>query len=309
MEPKQTSNERFTCSICGKDSGNRKSQLRHISYCRRVKAQGGVKSRKRSCVACTKAKTQCDLRQSCSRCTTRNLSCVYEGPRTLETNVPEPVAGRLLENGTNQGGDVPLISSSSDVATSALMDVYETAITPYPLQSSDCNIQDILSLDLPGGNWDLQFSEFLPEHTGFPFLGSAPYSVQSSPRLLQTGPSPVSTNFHVGDNLPYYRMYNQPVPKAPIAFAPRKSHKSQFSLNRNYILCTLPTYPSMMLSNNSDIPPPFIHPHFNDRKALSGALGICANLVRWTSHKTEDNAVHIWRCIRMEIDRLLSDIQ
>ncbi|APA08883.1 hypothetical protein sscle_04g036530 [Sclerotinia sclerotiorum 1980 UF-70] len=307
MEPKQTVSEKFTCNICGKDCGNRKSQLRHIFYCRRVKAQGGVKSRKRSCVPCTKAKTQCDLRQRCSRCTTKNLSCVYEGPRILETNVPKPVAGKLLENGTNQVAGIPFVSSSSDVATSALMDVHETAISPYALQSSDINIQDILSLDLPGENWDVNFSDFLPEHTGFPSLGSAPYYIQSSPQLLQPEPSPISTNFHLRGGLPYYRMYNQPVPKAPIAFAPRKSPRSQFSLNRKHILCTLPTYPSMMLPSNSDIPPPFIHPHFNDRNSLSGALGVCASLVRWTSHKTEDNAVHIWRCIRMEINRLCAE--
>ncbi|KAJ8058976.1 hypothetical protein OCU04_011959 [Sclerotinia nivalis] len=307
MEPNQTASEKFTCSICGKDCGNRKSQLRHTSYCRRVKAQGGVKSRKRSCLACTKAKTQCDLHPTCSRCTTRNLSCVYrEGPQLSGSNIPEPVVGKLLENDTNQVEEVPLISSSSDVAAPAL-DIYETAITSYPLQSSDINTQDILSLDLLGESWDLQISDFLPEHTGFPFLGTTPYSTQPSPRLVQTESSPIFTNFQVKDNWPYYRLYNQPAPKAPIAFAPRKSSKSQFSLNRNYILCTLPTYPSMMLPSNGDIPPPFIHPHFNNRKALPGPLGICATLVRWTTIKDKDSAVHIWRCIRMEIDRLCAE--
>jgi hypothetical protein len=54
-----------------------KQTARHIRYCR-TKSEGGVSVRRKSCVACIKAKTRCDITSpSCSRCSNKGLRCLY----------------------------------------------------------------------------------------------------------------------------------------------------------------------------------------------------------------------------------------
>lgn len=101
-------------------------------------------------------------------------------------------------------------------------------------------------------------------------------------------------------------IFRQPTLKAPKAFQVRKLRHREFSLNRNYVLSTLRSYPSMLLGSK---PPPFIHPESmvdisTGNKNLPGPLAACAVLVRWFLVKDKSNDIFIWNCIRMEQEKL-----
>ncbi|KAK8907958.1 hypothetical protein QC760_003831 [Botrytis cinerea] len=303
MESSQYPRENFACSVCGKNCGNKKSQLRHVSYCKKVKSRGGVKSRKRACSACTKAKTQCDLiHPSCSRCSRKSLGCIYEGPQLSRREVLEPEEKRHAGNDADQIEELSLIlSSSQNVASPVLLDIHEASVASYPFQIPDPIAEDALNLELPDQDWNLDIEEYAPGDMDISVFSKP---TRYSPRLSPIDLSPGLTSYQPKDSVPYYRLYNQPVPRAPKAFTLRKLSNKQFSLNESYILSTLPTYPSMLHPKNDDGLPPFIHPHFNNRKALPAPLATCAILVNWISAKTEDNVLFIWNCIRMEIDKI-----
>lgn len=82
----------FSCTICGKqatsgrsaqEEGSRRelttdpdaANKRHIRYCRR-KSATGPRSRTKSCHACVRAKTRCELDfTGCERCTQKGIAC------------------------------------------------------------------------------------------------------------------------------------------------------------------------------------------------------------------------------------------
>ena len=85
-------------SNCVKD----KQFSRHVRYCR-AKLQDGVSPRRKSCNACIKAKTRCDLSlPSCSQCRNKSRQCLY---RFL--NAPSSVGDRV-------GGLVPRLDVALD---------------------------------------------------------------------------------------------------------------------------------------------------------------------------------------------------
>ncbi|KAF7926674.1 uncharacterized protein EAE97_010183 [Botrytis byssoidea] len=303
MESNQSPHEKFMCSVCGKNCGSKKSQLRHISYCKRVKSRGGVRSRKRACSACTKSKTQCDLiHPSCSRCLKKSLGCVYEGPHFPRGKNLESEVGNHTDTGANQIEEASLISSSSqDNTAPVLPDIHEASMVSNPLQISGVTTDGTMNLELPNENWNLDTEDCFPEHL-YVSVFSTP--TQYSARLLPIEPSPIFASYQPKNSGSFYRLYDQPIPTAPKAFALRRPSNNQFSLNRSYILCTLPTYPSMLLPSNDDGLPPFIHPHFSSRKALPAPLATCVTIIQWISMKNKDNVLFIWGCIKMEIDRI-----
>lgn len=89
------------------------------------------------------------------------------------------------------------------------------------------------------------------------------------------------------------------------------SHKS--SLHRSYLLCTLRSYPRMMLRGQR---PPFIHAQSDfsrdfqpGEKSIPGPLAVCDELLHMYTMKNEDNVLRIWRAIRMEQVRLLTEVR
>lgn len=222
----------------------------------------------------------------------------------------EAIVEELPRHDLNAVEEVFSISTPSrDVTPAVFIDIYEEATTSYLSQGPILNSQEILYLDLPDESWDLEVAGSLSEDVESSVVRTTSESTRRPLQHFHKEPSPIFTNFRVKDNGPHYGLYDQPAPKPLKAFTPRKFHKNQFSLNRNYILCTLPTYPSMLLPSNSDTPPPFIHPHFNNHKALPGPLATCAIIVRWISIKNEDNIKHIWGCIKMEIERICAQVR
>ncbi|RAO65960.1 uncharacterized protein BHQ10_001972 [Talaromyces amestolkiae] len=96
-------------------------------------------------------------------------------------------------------------------------------------------------------------------------------------------------------------------------FIPQCFAGSKSPLTQRYLLCTLRSYPVMMLRGQN---PPFIHPRtiFDEpedfgprRKMKAGPLAVCNELLQMFTMKNRDNVVQIWRAIRMEQERLLSE--
>jgi hypothetical protein len=101
-------------------------------------------------------------------------------------------------------------------------------------------------------------------------------------------------------------------------FSPRELPGSKHFLGRRYVLSALRTYPAMLLSN-SDLPP-FIHPYFGYGVAISDTsirsrhsdlrpLRNCAIIVQWQSMKSEESTLYLWRTIKAEQERLLSEVR
>lgn len=112
--------------------------------------------------------------------------------------------------------------------------------------------------------------------------------------------------------------FDQMISELPIPFAIRWPDNKQFSLNRSYVLCTLKSYPYMLLPERD--PPPFIHPHsaFGTYESSSGVvarrirqppLQNCAAIVRWHSVRDIDNTVFIGNTMRVETERLLKEVR
>ncbi|TGO63479.1 hypothetical protein BOTNAR_0099g00060 [Botryotinia narcissicola] len=295
MESNQSPHEKFMCSVC------EKSQLRHISYCKRVRSRGGVRSRKRACSACTKSKTQCDwIHPSCSRCLKKSLGCVYEGPHLSRGKTLEPEVKNHADTGAEQTKEASLnLSSSQDVTAPLLLDIHGASMVSNPLQILGITADDTMNLELPNENWNLDTEDCFPEHMDISVFSTP---TKYSPRLLPIELSPIFASYQPNNSGTFYRLYNQPIPIAPKAFALRKPSNNQFSLNRSYILCTLPTYPSMLLPSNDDGLPPFIHPHFNSRKALLAPLATCFTIIQWINSVAALQAITIYLLLRISED-------
>lgn len=105
-------------------------------------------------------------------------------------------------------------------------------------------------------------------------------------------------------------------PKAMRLFHLKSISGGKSSLHRSYLLCTLRSYPRMVLRGQT---PPFIHMHsFSDdlsgdlpsrSKLGPGPLDVCNELIQMYTLKNQDNVFRIWRAIRMEQDRLLKEVR
>ncbi|KAF4333500.1 C6 finger domain protein [Fusarium beomiforme] len=67
-----------SCHLCDKVFTQEHPYKRHVSYCRRAQTQR--KGRPKSCTSCKVAKTKCDFGEPCSRCTEKDLRCLYGRP-------------------------------------------------------------------------------------------------------------------------------------------------------------------------------------------------------------------------------------
>jgi hypothetical protein len=103
-------------------------------------------------------------------------------------------------------------------------------------------------------------------------------------------------------------------PRPMRLFVPEFFGHNKSPLTHRYLLCTLRSYPVMMLRGQN---PPFIHPHtlfddrgdFQSRQTIrAGPLAVCNELLQMFTMKNRDNVVQIWRAIRMEQERLLLEV-
>lgn len=284
-----------------------KSQLRHIAYCRRTRSR--LRPRKKSCLACIKAKTRCDLVfPSCSRCAARKLSCEYEAPSPLQDPELQASVSRQTQLQDNA------IPSSDDLTNSstALVSTTSTLSNPNLRLASNDHTVSSHSHESSADDWDLTWALEL--------AGDAAHSSsqmgetnttqrpQSSPRFSHYRASRFTdiSDAFMGD--PISMITTTP----PKAFAPLHN---KHTLNESYVLCTLRSYPHMMVPGK--ILPPFIHRSqlANEsqdervtRKFLPRPLGACSAIMEWYAVRNPSTVRDIWNCIRLEQERLSSEV-
>ena len=139
-----------------------KSFLRHGSYCRKAKTR--VRSRKKACVACTKAKTRCDLiYPNCSRCIAKNLTCSHELSLLPNTAV-------IPSSATSVHTATPYLDRTSDSAL-PFMQLASTTSTQtgpvIPTQNSTIDLVSSNSFD--NSIWSLGAVNTSPTYTDSSF--------------------------------------------------------------------------------------------------------------------------------------------
>lgn len=117
-------------------------------------------------------------------------------------------------------------------------------------------------------------------------------------------------------------LFDHIVLRPPRSFTARKVPKRQRSISRSFVICTLRSYPNMMIAGQT--PPPFIHPYFcygvndasgckirsvTDYNSGRAPLKNCAAILKWNSVRDKENLVFVWRTIRCEQERLLSEVR
>ncbi|KAF2669837.1 hypothetical protein BT63DRAFT_423815 [Microthyrium microscopicum] len=153
-----SSGAHFTCKLCSKEFDNKKSQIRHSSYCRK-KAGGPPRARRRSCLACVKAKTHCGAVISpCPRCLQRSINCVYE--HNGQQVISEQSGSLLLDWAELSGSgilteDIVLPTPFSPTSALAASKPWDLS-TSFVLPSTSSNWLD----DNSGfGTWNLEITK------------------------------------------------------------------------------------------------------------------------------------------------------
>lgn len=240
-----------------------------------------MRSRKRACQACTKAKARCDSSiPHCSRCSARSLTCDYapDSHTQYQLQTPKPRTHHRISQGAL---DYPVDTLrnqqvvNTDIAKSQPYHEYDPYSVTHNYNTFDSVKIDAEDFQLTGGEaWE--FSDETDSVT------------QES--LTTLFPRPLRL------------------------FVPECFAKSRNPLVQRYLLCALRSYPVMMLRGQN---PPFIHPHtlfdnpgeYQSRQTFkAGPLAVCNELLQMFTMKNQDNVVQIWRAIRMEQERLLSEV-
>jgi hypothetical protein len=112
-------------------------------------------------------------------------------------------------------------------------------------------------------------------------------------------------------------LVHEPVPRAPRAFFPKRQRYRQLSLTRKYVICTLNTYPQMLLSSKEL--PPFVHTQLQSsstdvrlnvsRTSSIDPWATCVGITAMWSVKNRHNTTFIWRSIRSEQERLYEEVR
>lgn len=239
-----------------------------------------MRSRKRACHACTKAKARCDAAiPHCSRCSARSLTCDYD-PNS-HTQYQLQTAKSRTSHPISQALNYPVDTLRNQQATN--LDIVETrAYHDYDPYTVTANATDFDSVKTDTEDFQLTGGE------AWDFSDENESVTQDS--LTTLFPRPLRL------------------------FIPQRFACSKSPLTQRYLLCTLRSYPVMMLRGQN---PPFIHPRtlFEDpedfdpgRKMKAGPLAVCNELLQMFTLKNRDNVVQIWRAIRMEQERLFSEV-
>ncbi|TVY42537.1 hypothetical protein LOCC1_G005463 [Lachnellula occidentalis] len=216
----------------------------------------------------------------------------------------------------------PFTPSQDSITDFVTVDPFESDMWNLePLCNTSTSIENPTIQEASTG--ELAISKFLgsidsvstfPNESHLTFLHSLP-GTQPPARVLPPD------SLGLGSDLPNIERWNtfgfdEIMPESIKLFSARKAPKRQLSLSRSYLICTLRSYPHMMISHQSL--PPFIHPYYGYGVSSSGneidshqyglaPLNNCAAIVKWYSVKNKDNIKFIWGTIRAEQERLLAE--
>lgn len=240
-----------------------------------------MRSRKRACQACTKAKARCDAAiPHCSRCLARSLTCDYapDSHTQYQLQTAKPRTSHPVSQGAFNY-PVDTLRNQESIKTDIVKSQPYHDYYPYSVTRNSNAFDNVKN--------DAEDFQLIGSDT-WEFSDETDSVTQDSPTTL--------------------------FPKPLRLFVPECFTKSRNPLIQRYILCTLRSYPVMMLRGQN---PPFIHPRtlfdnpgdYQSRQTFkAGPLAVCNELLQMFTMKNRDNVVQIWRAIRMEQERLLSEV-
>jgi hypothetical protein len=261
---------------------------RHGYYCRSRKPANSV-SRKKSCINCARAKIRCDWTIGrCSNCKTKDIVCQYTNEVTH--NLP---------------------STESDIFgdSNALHESLALSTNGGDAPSSCAESTDLFTLSSPDFSFDLDtnLALFSPKNN-FPEAIFAEtldlQSQQSSLLSLSSFPSALEVS-------PTYDL-EYPLRDLTRCMLRRRLAKPQHQVHATLIIQIIASFPAMMLRRETF--PPFIHTH--SFSAVSGkehdipeALINCMSIAQLFKTRTKENSRFLWKTIRMEHERLWSEVR
>ena len=249
-------------------------------------------SRKKSCRNCRRAKARCNLSFPCSRCTERDLQCIFEEVprRTPQSSLPEARGIRsdtddLLSSGTVQGNGqqafADFIDATMDVRDSSLEqglglivnDRQDLRIPPAHDPASDAAFDWNVAGRLFAGSSSLDFfntsprgDPLDPERPNQSNLSSKPSRLVDYLQIRSLSPQQAGNNHQAEFLLPSQSTSLLEIERG-VAFiyrtvysdllAPKKPKSTQSFLMRQVIWGQIRSYPKMIIDGSL---PPFIYP-------------------------------------------------
>jgi hypothetical protein len=297
---------------------------RHVRYCR-AKVRDGMSPRRKSCNACIKAKTGCDLSlPSCSQCVNKNRQCLYQflhapstegdavgvlGPRLdVALNHIDLRASNGNLVGRNPARREHFGNSANDLhhlfaGDSFYHNLSSNTWPSIQLDSGTSNVDGTISAD---GRLDLISPPSL--------LWSLPSEIFFQPQFNRFKDRVVLGSVHVISLLPSFVHLDT---KTIIEKRGSNLGLHGSPLGRIYCMSILKSFPGMLCANNGALPP-FIHPKarasvvgqtdLEDIEKLPEPLAICSSIVRMYLARSPGNLAFIWRTIQSESVRIEDEV-
>ncbi|PVH78733.1 hypothetical protein DL98DRAFT_572978 [Cadophora sp. DSE1049] len=267
------SSESFTCRVCRKTIASESSYKRHERYCRK-RLVSPAPPRRKSCLACIRAKCRCDSGiPACGPCDRKGRSCVY----SLDTL------------GSREGGPIVAARSSTRLPVSG----YLTA------SSSSTNTREhSQSASLIGG---ASLNSDLP-------------SLRTLSKVSRTSTSESIVGDTWGDDLATDQSRGQPSlglhpPPSSQLLRPRIQKLARAELVSNLITQMLCSYPEKRLDEVSY--PPFFHHSTIQRSAkstpLNNPIAICQELAQNYASDASRTDPAFWNSIAAEQERIYTN--
>ncbi|KAI1862819.1 uncharacterized protein JN550_009966 [Neoarthrinium moseri] len=296
----QGSEPNYQCLFCNKSFGKESTRKRHYYYCR-SKLSKPVVPRRKSCLACIRAKTRCSLaenagQKACLRCTERGIGC--EGNSAAQQHV--------VTRSTDGGGrSVQALGALDPVVwadtTSTILDGSDVSLDIAQISSlapvSDEIATNTAQIELPDWTFDPALLEPFEVNHQLPDPTATSNALDYTSRLFS-----FSTNPSIS------RALQAPSTSFSLRTANNLTQRSLGSL----MLRILRRYPFMLLRKETF--PPFVNPLlYSGLETAEGlpeqALINAVSLVQMFKSRTESNKRFIWRLIRIEQERILSEHQ
>lgn len=267
---------------------------RHGYYCRSRRTSSTLKSR--SCVSCARRKIRCDKTQpQCSRCKAKGVECQYV-TRLAKPTRRNPQTSHKLSTAKTSNASPTLLTRMSFHSHPSTNNDDDTTRDSSLVISGD----QFAGVEGDALNWDnphIDFSDFLnPEFNE---------SIQEPPSLCALTDYPTTTSM-----IDRVQSINCSIPAQPTS-NPRSLNqrpKTRPGTQRTTTLIqhTLKSYLLTMLRHNSL--PPFIHSSLASTTFELEPLDNCISLVYMISSGTRGSRKLFWRNVRMECERLCSEV-
>lgn len=290
-------------------------------------------SRKKSCERCRASKARCNrAAPACSRCSERQLQCVYAGRDTYHAthySTPQRTASLLESSNSDEGSWRRGISSDLGLGpggASVNIGVDEMILPDFDEDLGWTTMDDLVSDNLTTsqafGQPDQESQQWLTTQRDGSLYRPMPPAIStrlspedvdsSSPWFLKN-----SYDIHTTKKTPSWMTVVIERPMDQRTLMRRGAHKS--CPLTSAVLGQIVSYPKMMIEGN--YLPPFIQPacHIDEELAQDCAecgkhgclpkdLAVCASLVGMFYERTAANAAFAWNSIYAEGERLRQEV-